>query len=556
MRNKKKIKGLLLKQLVLILFISCAAVMSPPGGPKDETPPELIETFPPDGTTHFEGGRVELLFSEYLDENTVDRAIAILPSLKEKPDITYSGKKVYIDFPDSLFMNQTYIISINRDLGDEHRVKLSQGIQVAFSTGPQIDQGAISGTVQYSKDASLNLWKIQNELDQIKFYERVPDYVIDASSEGHYEFKFLSLGEYRIAAVDRTLSGTPIVSDRFAYGLSWLPIIGLGSDENVEGVNIQIPDRLGGIRMISAESFQESWGRVSFSESIKDVINEIQLEITDDDSSMVNADFFEDPKDNEKLYFLLDDPMNGYISIKSKTLNKWNTTLVDSGSIRVKMESNIDTVALSIVQPNAKYQLHIESDHIRPLKIIFSNLVELDQYENLFSMLKDSVLIPYTINWDSPISLNLAPKENWEPRSTYNLKISRDEITPAFGMALKDSITSIAFKTSDYQGFGSLIINSHHNSNSSIIAELIKMEKAYPVFRSVVNSEGSTTMNNVPEGNYSLMFFQDSDSNMQYSHGRIDPYRTAEWFYHYPDTVKIRTNWDIELQEIDLNPIQ
>ena len=52
------------------------------------------------------------------------------------------------------------------------------------------------------------------------------------------------------------------------------------------------------------------------------------------------------------------------------------------------------------------------------------------------------------------------------------------------------------------------------------------------------------------------MFFQDSDNNMQYSHGRIDPYRPAEWFYYYPDTVKIRSNWDIELQEIKLNPIQ
>ena len=82
------------------------------------------------------------------------------------------------------------------------------------------------------------------------------------------------------------------------------------------------------------------------------------------------------------------------------------------------------------------------------------------------------------------------------------------------------------------------------------------MEKAYPVLRSVVNSEGSIAMNNVPEGNYSLMFFQDSDNNMQYSHGRIDPYRPAEWFYYYPDTVKIRSNWDIELQEIKLNPIQ
>jgi len=554
--NQKQIIDLFLGQIAFLLLISCAAVMSPPGGPKDETPPELIEVVPPDGTTNFKGGRVELLFSEYLDENTVDRAISIMPSLKEKSYITYRGKEVYIDFPDSLFLNQTYIISINRDLSDEHRVKLSQGIQVAFSTGPQIDQGVISGVVQYSKDASLNLWKIQNELDHIKFYERIPDYVIDASGEGFYEFKFLSLGEYKIAAVDRAVSGTPILSDRLSYGLTWLPILELNSQENLEGINIQIPDKLGGIRMINAESFQESWGRISFSESIIEVMDEIQLEIINEDSSLINAEFFEDYKDNEKLYFLLDSPINGYASIKTNRLNKGNTTLVDSGSIRVKMESSIDTLALSIIQPDAKYQLDIESEEIKPLKIIFSNLVELDQYENSLSILKDSVLIPYTLSWDSPLSVNLIPKENWEPKTTYNLKISRDEITPIFGMSLKDSITSIPFKTTDYQGFGSLIIDSYSDSNKSIIAELIKMEKAYPVFRSVVNSEGSTTMNNVPEGNYSLMFFQDSDNNMQYSHGRIDPYRPAEWFYYYPDTVKIRSNWDIELQEIKLNPIQ
>ena len=71
MINKKQTRDLLFKQLVFILFISCAAVMSPPGGPKDETPPELIEVIPPDGTTNFKGGRVELLFSEYLDGNNL-----------------------------------------------------------------------------------------------------------------------------------------------------------------------------------------------------------------------------------------------------------------------------------------------------------------------------------------------------------------------------------------------------------------------------------------------------------------------------------------------------
>ena len=85
---------------------------------------------------------------------------------------------------------------------------------------------------------------------------------------------------------------------------------------------------------------------------------------------------------------------------------------------------------------------------------------------------------------------------------------------------------------------------------------LIKMEKAYPVFRSVVNSNGITNMNNIPEGNYSLMFFQDSDNNMQYSHGTIGSYHPSEWFYDYQDTVIIRSNWDMELEEINLKQIK
>ena len=79
------------------------------------------------------------------------------------------------------------------------------------------------------------------------------------------------------------------------------------------------------------------------------------------------------------------------------------------------------------------------------------------------------------------------------------------------------------------------------------------MEKPYSTFRSVVNLDGETVLNEIPEGNYSLTFFQDSDNNMQYSYGTIDPYKSSEWFYNFQDTVKIRSNWDIELQEIKLD---
>ena len=40
---------------------------------------------------------------------------------------------------------------------------------------------------------------------------------------------------------------------------------------------------------------------------------------------------------------------------------------------------------------------------------------------------------------------------------------------------------------------------------------------------------------------------------LQYSYGTIDPYKSSEWFYNFQDTVKVRSNWDIELQEIKLD---
>ena len=52
---------------VSILIYSCAAVSAPEGGPKDETPPQLISSNPESGTLQFKGGKVTLSFSEYID---------------------------------------------------------------------------------------------------------------------------------------------------------------------------------------------------------------------------------------------------------------------------------------------------------------------------------------------------------------------------------------------------------------------------------------------------------------------------------------------------------
>ena len=551
MKYKNKIV-IYTSRLSLLIIFSCAAVMSPPGGPKDIIPPKLVETIPPDGTTSFKGDKVELVFNEYLDEDTIERAVNILPSFDKKLEFVYKSKRIYFEFPDSLFENQTYIISINRELSDEHGVKLDKGVQVAFSTGSKIDQGSISGKIEYFNEASLNLWKVRDSIDYIKFYERKPDYVFDASNNGGFEFKYLSSGEYRLTAVDRTVSGMVINLERTIYGLGWLPEIKISNQKKIEGVNIRILEKTGPIKMINAESLQQSWGRISFSGDITDIVDDLSIELIVEDSVIIGADYFLNPKDNSKLYFITDNQINNYVSIRTNSLKKNSINIVDSSKIRLKMESFNDTTNLSILQPTSKYILDIEQGKIKPLEIIFSNLINTKLNKKSFSIVKDSIVIPFEISWESPLSINLFPKYNWEPNSYYNLRIVKDLIVPIYGRNLKDSIASIDFKTSNYTGFGSLLINTNIESNEQVFAELKNVEKLVTEFRSVVNSSGNISMINIPEGNYFLMFFKDTDNNNVYSPGNIYPYVPSEWFYNYPDTVEIRSNWDMELEVVDI----
>ena len=46
--------------------------------------------------------------------------------------------------------------------------------------------------------------------------------------------------------------------------------------------------------------------------------------------------------------------------------------------------------------------------------------------------------------------------------------------------------------------------------------------------------------------------YNDKDENSTYSSGSLNPLISAEWFYTYPDTIQIRSNWELDLNPIDL----
>ena len=117
---------------------------------------------------------------------------------------------------------------------------------------------------------------------------------------------------------------------------------------------------------------------------------------------------------------------------------------------------------------------------------------------------------------------------------------------------MSDSVLNISFKTSEYSKFGSITIKPDKRFPKNLKIELSMLEGGDNFYRRGLNSDMLFELDNIVEGPYSLMFFQDLNKDNQISSGSLDPYDPSEWFYYYPDTIMIRSNWELVLDQITL----
>ena len=551
------------KTIILFLFVfhclcnvySCAAIQSPSGGPQDNTPPVLLHSIPETGTVNFISEEVELFFSEYLLEKSISSSITILPKTPLPLKVEYKGKKLIVHFPDSLLSDQTYILSINRDLKDENGVSIAEGIQLAFSTGIDIDKSEISGKVFSNGESSSLLWKMKDSLDTKEFFKRGPDYIIDSNEDGSFSFNYLSDGNYRIVGVDRGKASSSIDPKFSIYGLPSFGIIKIDSvATKIKNVNILIPDYPKLAKIVSGKWMNNKTGAITFDTPINQSINLISVDI-DIDGRKFQASTFEDYKNNKVLNFFLKDSIKSGVETLINIYPKIDqgTIIIDSAIVSAKTKADQDTTYLSINNFEKILDLEIEEERIIPLDIYFSRNIYKQDIDDAFLLKKDSTFIDFNFNSLSPIHFEIIPKKNWSPISDYSLYIHNDKLKLGKSRGLKDSVTVISFKTTDYKKFGSLIGDVIKPHPESMIVRLTSLEKKSYSKDVVVNSTSSFKINKVPEGNYSLMFYLDLDDNNKYSFGRLSPYKPSEWFKSIPDTISIRSNWDMEMNNINLN---
>lgn len=533
---------------VMIWIYSCAAIQPPPGGPKDTTPPYLLEAYPPNETIRFSGGDIVLTFSEYMDESSTKNTIRVAPRLESDPDIIFQGEKITIQLPDDLSKNQTYVLTIDRDLKDEHLVPLDASIQLAYSTGEQIDRGEISGKLYGETNVSIHLWNesISNNPDSL-FYTK-PNYYTDVTDDGEFVFQYLSPGMYQILAVGEEGSGLPLEPKRMRYGMFWDQNILLSDESLIDNVNMILHQELPALRISEGTWTNQFWGHAAFNQSLEyRTVFPTGFTIRESGDT-TSCSVYENPTDSSQIYFLSDSLLAldekttvNIISQDDPALN-----IVDTSFIYIPVQDSPDTTWLSLVSPTKSLRIAPDDSSGPAVTFVFSKPVP-DSELDIHLTLSDSIPITFNQNWFNPAVLALSPDNGWKPNSSYKIIITQDTTRLHDRGTIEDSILTVSVKTIDPIGYGAV--------NGTVIApwcnpcraELFPIENSTFTLSEFVNSVTYFEFNHVPEGKYFLRIFNDTDQNKLYTYGTADPKVLPEQFFQFPDTISVRKNWEVEL---------
>ena len=99
--------------VVSVVLAACANIGSPEGGPRDYTPPQVMKTSPQADAINFKGNKIEITFDEIVNLKDQQKKVIVSPAPRTQPLIRALGKKVTIEFRDSLEENTTYVIDFS-----------------------------------------------------------------------------------------------------------------------------------------------------------------------------------------------------------------------------------------------------------------------------------------------------------------------------------------------------------------------------------------------------------------------------------------------------------
>jgi hypothetical protein len=185
--------------------MSCAQVGSPSGGPRDEDPPQVVESDPPNYSTHFTEKKIEITFDEYIVLDNVNQELIASPPMEKKPEVKLRKKTLIIEFEESLKENTTYTFNFGNAIVDLHEGNKLQNFEYVFSTGAVLDSMSVKGTLKYAETLEkpkdpISIMLYSDLRDSVPLTE-IPMYVGRSDDSGVFSVNNLRPDTYKVFAL-------------------------------------------------------------------------------------------------------------------------------------------------------------------------------------------------------------------------------------------------------------------------------------------------------------------------------------------------------------------
>lgn len=497
-------------------IISCANMVSPNGGLKDEAAPILVKAKPQNLTTNFKGKKIELTFNEYINLKDIQTQLIVSPG-DVNAEVKKAGKVLTIELDNTPQDSATYIINFGDAISDYTENNISKDFKYIFSTADVIDSLKISGRIvdaikkEIVKDVIVCLY---NTYEDSVVYKRKPDYTVRSNETGSFLFTNLKAGKYKLFLIKEENNNKIFDSQEEEIGFIDT-LIDLKENNKLNELILFIEKPLQRKLINKGISYQKV-------ELLFNKKNNIQL--TDLDKS-IDTVIYSKNKDSILVYY---------------------SSMPDTSYLFLTENNKIDTVKIKFSKSAKKSDLNIAAEP----KIIGNNVIiksndlfDLNQLDSLI-LQEDSINVKFNLTKTSYNNFVLNYKFDLE--KNYILKISDSVFKSYQGSYNKEIYSRITFFKEEE--LGTLKINEVENNT---IYELMN-ERNEIVRRTIITDEESINYKNLFPGSYRLRIISDTNKNGIWDTGNYLQKLQPEKIIYYNNPIKIRANWDLEIQLITL----
>ncbi len=532
----------------LVLFVSCARQMAPPGGPADMIAPYVIQTYPANDSVGVDiETAIRIQFSENMDRRSVEEAIFISPQSAQVPKFRWRGHELEIRLLGGLRPDRTYVITVGQASSDEWRNRMLASHTFRFSTGDVVNQGELWGRVVWSKEQIGQAFAWLYDLDVVPEPDVANDlahYVTQPDAGGHFRFSGLGVGVYRVFVfLDADQNQT------YTSGIDALAV----PPQDVTVDSAQKTVRLGDLKGVVRDTSGPVLSAVRTSDQNHILMRfqePVRIETAPTVSALKVLSVYQDV-DSSRVGIVTQTQKSGQVyDVRLAVTDPYGNRSLVQTSVRGDASADKRVPEVLAIKPKL---LATQIFPNAPLEMIFSDAMASD-IATPFWEVSDTTLSPEGhFEWLAPNRLIFTPNDSW-PIGQVRLTSKRGLVKDLAGNVL-DTPVVFDFAVIDTQAVGRIagIVDS---LNKKRVVEAVSVEGEPLFYQALVGLNDSTfVIQNVLPGLYRVSGFVDANNNGLWDAGSVWPFVASEVFFSASDTVEVRARWQSDTRRFGVQPL-